>query len=86
MVAGAINHVAKVPLAKRDKALENFVLAQFGENLTQGDFDEIRRTVGLPDDASITSNDFLLAMLVRLGRVQVEDTVKCRRLFTKLDR
>ena len=34
----------------------------------------------------ITSNDFLLAMLLRLGRINQGDMVKCRRLFAKLDR
>lgn len=47
MVAGAINHISAVPLQKRERALENFVLAQFGSNLTQGDFDDIRRSAGV---------------------------------------
>ena len=34
----------------------------------------------------IRPNDFMLAMLVRLGRLDPEDMTKCRRLFSKLDR
>ena len=52
-----------------DRALENFVLSQFGTNLTRGDFDGIRRTVGLGPKDQISSNDFLLAMLIWLGRI-----------------
>jgi hypothetical protein len=47
MVAAAIKHIGDVPLQQRERALENFVLAQFGCNLTIGDFEDIRRTAGV---------------------------------------
>ena len=37
-------------------------------------------------DQEIRSNDFMLAMLMRLGRIDESDMTKCRRLFSKLDR
>ena len=46
MIAGAINHISAVPLQRRERALENFVLTQFGVNLTLADFEDIRRSVG----------------------------------------
>ena len=46
MIAGAINHISALPLQRRERALENYVLSQFGFNLTQNDFDDIRRSVG----------------------------------------
>eukprot|EP01050_Picozoa_sp_SAG11_P005987 SAG11_NODE_447_length_9395_cov_4.121665_4_plen_189_part_00 len=84
--AGAINHVACVPLRRRKLALENYVLEQFGENMSLGDFEDIRRCAGLKEGDAIRPNDFLLAMLVRLGNVTLDDTIKIRRLFAKLDR
>lgn len=47
VVAGAINHIGAVPLHKRQRVLENFVLAQFGSNMTISDFEDIRRSVGV---------------------------------------
>jgi Ca2+-binding EF-hand superfamily protein len=84
-VAGAIQHVAAVPLQNHRISLENYVLAQFGQNLTVGDFQDIRRTAHLMNKSDIRVNDFVVAMLIRLGRIDPDDTVKIRRLFTKLD-
>ena len=84
-VAGAINHVAAVPLAERREALENYVLAQFGEHMTEGDFDDIRRSAGIRSEATIRSNDFLIAMSLRLGYLKVEDCQKIKRMFANLD-
>ena len=85
-VAGAINHVAAVPLDERRDALENYVLAQFGENMTEADFDDIRRAAGIKQDHTIRSNDFVIAMSLRLGYMKVEDSVKIKRMFASLDR
>ena len=66
-VAGLINHVAAVPLETRRENLEKYVLAQFADHVTQGDFDDIRRSAAISDDRSIRANDFLIAMALRLG-------------------
>jgi hypothetical protein len=39
--------VAAVPLESRRNSLENYVLAQFSDSPTQGDFDDIRHSAGL---------------------------------------
>lgn len=66
--------------------VEDYVLSQFGAHLTPGDFADIRRSVNLGPSDSVSANDFLLAMLIRLGHVSTRDMVKVRRLFNKLDR
>jgi hypothetical protein len=66
-VAGLINHVAAVPLESRRENLEKYVLAQFSDNITKGDFDDIRRSAAISPEASIRANDFLIAMALRLG-------------------
>ena len=38
-----------------------------GDTLTQGDLDDIRRSSGLKKEDGVRANDFLLAMLIRLG-------------------
>ena len=62
------------------------MLDQFGSNVTSEDFVDVRRSAGLREDEDIRANDFLLAMMLRLGRIAEEDMVKARRLFAKLDR
>ena len=50
------------------------------------DFKQIRRTTGLDAEEEIRANDFVVAMLLRLGRLDPAVMTNCRRLFTKLDR
>eukprot|EP01051_Picozoa_sp_SAG22_P009732 SAG22_NODE_833_length_6929_cov_27.036159_3_plen_197_part_00 len=83
--AGAIEKVALVPLNAHQEKVEEYVLDEFGQHITTDDFQDIRRLAGLRDDEDIRGNDFLLAMLLRLGRVHDDDLVKARRLFSKLD-
>ena len=85
MVAAAINYVASVPLRRHRQKLEHYVLHQFGENVTEADFDDIRQTAGLENTDAIRPNDFVLAMLIRLGRVDTNEIIKCWRVFSKLD-
>jgi Ca2+-binding EF-hand superfamily protein len=75
-----------VPLQSRREGLENYVLAQFGDDPSQGDFDDIRRSAGLRGEASIRSNDFLIAMALRLGYMQADECAKIKRIFAVLDR
>ena len=50
------------------------------------DFKQIRRTTGLEAEEDIRANDFVIAMLLRLGQLDPAVMTKCRRLFSKLDR
>lgn len=85
MVAGAINHIAAVPLDVRRAKVENYVLSQFGDALTDGDFEDIRRSAGVDHDKDIHANDFLVAMSLRLGFLKADDCLKINKLFTNLD-
>ena len=85
MVAGAINHIAAVPLDVRRAKVENYVLSQFGDALTDGDFEDIRRSAGVDHDKDIHANDFLVAMSLRLGFLKAEDCLKINKLFANLD-
>lgn len=86
MVAGALQYVANVPLKKRSERLENYVLSQFGKHVCQEDFEQVRRSGFIRPDEDIRPNDFVIAMLTRLGRIDKEDVNKIRRLFANLDR
>ena len=85
MVAGAINHIAAVPLDVRRAKVENYVLSQFGDALTDGDFEDIRRSAGVDRNKDIHANDFLVAMSLRLGFLKADDCLKINKLFTNLD-
>lgn len=61
--AGAINHVAGIPLEKRKSKLEDYVLDQFGDKISANDFHDVRRSAGLKEGEDIRSNDFLLVRL-----------------------
>lgn len=54
--------------------------------LCREDFDQVRRTTGLKNNEDIRPNDFVIAMLMRLGQLDPDVVTKCRRLFSKLDR
>merc|ERR1711871_1763117 len=84
-VAGAIEHVASVPLNNRKAKLENYVSAQFGDELTLNDLVDLRRSAGLREDEEIKANDFLLAMMIRLGYIDPDDTKNILGIFAKLD-
>jgi hypothetical protein len=84
-VAGAINHIAAVPLDNRRRKVENYVLSQFADALTDGDFEDIRRSAGVGHDKDIHANDFLVAMSMRLGFLNADDCLKINKLFANLD-
>ena len=84
-VAGAINHIAAVPLDSRRAKVENYVLSQFADALTDGDFEDIRHSAGVSHESSIRANDFLVAMSLRLGFLKAEDCLKINKLFANLD-
>jgi len=45
-----------------------------GDSLTLGDLEDIRRSASLSDGEAVKKNDFLLAMMVRLGEKQLTES------------
>jgi hypothetical protein len=63
------------------------VLGQFTKHTSESDFADIRRSAGLKPMQEIRANDFLVAMLIRLGEVKISsaEVIKCREIFSHLD-
>ena len=61
--ANALNKVSAIPLQIRDARLGRYVLEQFGEQLTEDDFMDLKRSVDLGYEDSISKNDFSLGVL-----------------------
>ena len=61
--ANALNKVSAIPLQIRDARLSRYVLEQFGEQLTEDDFMDLKRSVDLGYEDSISKNDFNLGVL-----------------------
>ena len=61
---------------------------QFCEYANRADFEDVRRVAMLEEKEDIRPNDFLFAMLVRLGKIKVSDSEVCkaRQLFLLLDK
>lgn len=92
-VANAIDMVSEHLSAARNDELERFVLGQFGErnsldnnDLTSFDFEELQRATQVKYGAPMSRNDFRLAMLLRLGRVDADDMRMIDKVFGDLDR
>ena len=92
-VASAIDTISAKVSAAREAELEVFVLGQFGErdslesnDLTSFDFEELQRATQLEYGAPMSRNDFRLAMLLRLGRVEHEDMAMIDKVFSDLDK
>ena len=91
-VASAIDLVSSRITSAREDELEKFVLGQFGErgslesnDLTAFDFEELQRATQVKYGAPMSRNDFRLAMLLRLGRVEHDDMKMIDQVFTTLD-
>jgi hypothetical protein len=85
-VAGAIKYVAHVPLEIRRHRMEDYVLAQFGDNPSAGDFDDVRHSARLRGSSSIRANDFIVAMALRLGYIETSQVQKIKRIFAAMDK
>ena len=87
-VSGAINHIANIAIAHRKETLELIIISQFCKHVTTNDLDDVRRSAGLASKEDIYPNDFLVAMLIRLGKIKASDSevIKIRQLFRVLDR
>eukprot|EP01047_Picozoa_sp_COSAG01_P019575 COSAG01_NODE_1091_length_11743_cov_52.449244_9_plen_769_part_00 len=86
VMSKTIMSLALIPMDYRRLKLEEFVLDQFGEQLSAPDFTDLKKSVNLGMDESIRKNDFTLAMLLRLGRVGPYDIARIEQTFGKLDR
>jgi hypothetical protein len=91
-VANAIDTVSGKIAEKRADELELFVLGQFGErdslennDLTSFDFEELQRSTQVEYGAPLSRNDFRLAMLLRLGRLDNDDMQMIDKVFSDLD-
>ena len=58
--ANALNKVSAIPLQIRDARLSGFVLEQFGQQLTEDDYMDLKRSVDLGFEDKISKNDFSL--------------------------
>jgi hypothetical protein len=95
-VANAMDYIAGSSKVARDLILEEFVLGQFGQvgslddnKLSPFDFEELQRSVSgrlsVINGETLTRNDFRLAMLLRLGRVDPNELDVIDRVFEKMD-
>lgn len=55
--------------------LEAYVLKQFGDEINAVDFNRLSNSVGLQQGDKMFRNDFVLAMLKRLGKIKDKDIV-----------
>jgi hypothetical protein len=83
--ANALNKVSAIPLQIRTFRLNNFVLKQFGTQLTEDDFMDLKRSVDLDFKDDMSKNDFSLAMLLRLGKITLHDLAPIEEEFFHLD-
>ena len=95
--ANAIDHISHAIVTHRLQRLEDYVLGQFSgaangaesvggaEGLTAYDFEELQRSVNVDHTIPMTRNDFRLAMLLRLARIQSTDLDNIDKVFSQLD-
>jgi hypothetical protein len=91
LVAKALGDIAAIPLDIQRKRREQKVLSQFGDSLGTKELAELTSgafmsEMGLNQKSDQCSqNEFILAMLIRLGKVDKQDLAMCRTQFGKLD-
>ena len=86
IVAKALNDISGVLEGIKQANIENVVIKQFGDGLDYSDFADLKNQVG--SDAAvgeITKQEFLLAMLMRLGRLKDNDTNVINQIYDQLD-
>jgi hypothetical protein len=81
LVDGTVGAVASKPFEESAHRAEEIVRNQFGEELTA---EELRMLckVGAP---SCTFHEYVLAMMIKLGKIDQDDIDDCARSFQKLD-
>ena len=86
IVAKALNDISGILDGIKQANIENVVIKQFGDGLDYSDFADLKNQVG--SDAAvgeITKQEFLLAMLMRLGRLKDNDTKIIYQIYDHLD-
>ena len=66
--------------------MESKVMKQFGSGIHFQDFADLKKQIGSdPQNARITKNEFLLAMIMRLGRLRETDRALIMGIYNDLD-
>ena len=66
--------------------MESKVMKQFGSGIHFQDFADLKKQIGSdPQNPRITKNEFLLAMIMRLGRLRVSDKALIMGIYNDLD-
>ena len=86
VMSRSIMQIAVIPLNYRTLKLEEYVLGQFGEQLQAPDLTDLKASVNLQPDVGLRKNDFILAMLMRLGKVGKYDKARIEGVFHNLDK
>ena len=63
----------------------SYVLNQFEKHFSRYDLGVLKRSVDLECKDDMTKNDFILAMLLRLGKIKPSDMERIEEVFFKLD-
>ena len=62
------------------------MLNQFGDELEAADLTDLMKAVNVSSDVGMSKNDFVLAMAMRLGKVQKYDKSRIQAVFESLDK
>eukprot|EP00040_Diaphanoeca_grandis_P027883 m.159717 g.159717 ORF g.159717 m.159717 type:complete len:397 (+) comp31151_c0_seq3:232-1422(+) len=82
--ARVLGVIVSFPFNRRKRKMEEHVLTQFGKDLDMGQFKALCE--GNQIDGEVTKPEFILKMLIWLGRVDVKDLALCSQKFDLLDR
>jgi hypothetical protein len=86
IVAKALNDIAGILEGIKQSNIESIVMSQFGDGLDYSDFADLKKQVGSDEHVPIlTKQEFLLAMLIRLGRLKDSDTKIIYEIYAQLD-
>ena len=81
LVTGTTGAVASKPFEESARRAEEIVRNQFGEELTA---EELRMLCKV-GQRSCTFHEYMLAMMIKLGKIDQDDIDDCARSFQKLD-
>eukprot|EP00041_Stephanoeca_diplocostata_P024100 m.603411 g.603411 ORF g.603411 m.603411 type:complete len:185 (-) comp22452_c3_seq26:2643-3197(-) len=84
LFARIILNIASIPLKRRERRLEEMILSQFGRALDKRELEVLCE--GGQTDGQCTKAEFILRMLVWLGRANPRDIELCAKQFDLLDK
>ena len=76
VLSRSVMQIARIPVAYNKLNIEEKVLNQFGTQLEMADMTDLMKAVNVDPDIGMTKNDFVLAMLLRLGKIQKYDQTR----------